>query len=168
MNGCRSLINETGNLRFVLVALTCDGAYADDVPSAAALAQEQAQAREFGIFFGGMATQYDLCAKKGFLPKSDRPAEETAKSILEKMRQFTPGPDQSAFVQEGWDYMKVFAAQHASDYTQEKCAGVAKCRFQQLVSKISVVDVQFTDFGSAGRDSTDRRLAGSEKRTALG
>jgi len=34
--------------------------------------------------------------------------------------------NQSAFVQEGWDTMKAFVAQHAPDYTQENCAWVAK------------------------------------------
>ncbi len=117
-----------------LALLTNEVAFGDDVPAPAALAQEQAQAREFGIFFGGMATQYDLCVKRGFLPKSDRPAEETAKAIIEKMRQFTPGPDQSAFVREGWDYMKSFVAQHSSDFTRDKCAGVGKEWAKMLAS----------------------------------
>jgi hypothetical protein len=105
----------------VACASLAGAAYADDASTSQALAQGQANAREFGVFFGGTATQYDVCAKKGFLPKGKQSAEATAKSILEKMRQATPGPDQSAYVQEGWDLAKREIAKHSSDYTREKC-----------------------------------------------
>ena len=107
-----------------LVALNGATLYADDAPASAS-STEQAQARQFGIYFGGMASQYDLCVKKGFLPKGDQSAEQMAKVILEKMRVFDKGPDQSAFVQEGWDAIKLEIAKHESEYTQEKCSGVA-------------------------------------------
>jgi hypothetical protein len=108
-----------------LVALNGAVAYADDVPASAASSTEQAQARQFGIYFGGMASQYDLCVKKGFLAKGNQSAEDVAKSILEKMRQFNKGTDQTAFVQEGWDAIKQEIAKHESDYTREKCSSVA-------------------------------------------
>ena len=113
-----------GTMILGLVALNGAAVYADDVPASASRT-EQAQARQFGIYFGGMASQYDLCAKKGFLPKGDQSAEQMARSILEKMRQFDKGPDQSAFVQEGWDAIKLEIAKHESEYTQEKCSWVA-------------------------------------------
>jgi hypothetical protein len=109
-----------------LVALTFGAAHAEDVPAPAASNTEQAQARQFGIFFGGMATQYDLCVKKGFIAKGDQSAEEVAKSILEKMREFNKGTDQSAFVREGWDAIKQEVAKHESEYTQEKWSWVAQ------------------------------------------
>jgi hypothetical protein len=109
-----------------LVALTYGTAYAEDVPASAASNTEQAQARQFGIFFGGMATQYDLCVKKGFIAKGDQSAEEVAKSILEKMRQFNKWPDQTAYVQEGRDRMKQEVSKHESEYTPEKCSWVAR------------------------------------------
>jgi hypothetical protein len=109
-----------------LIPLTGAAAYADDVPASAASTTEEAQARQFGIYFGGMASQYDLCVKKGLLPKGDQSAEQMAKSILEKMRQFNKGTDQSAYVQEGWDAIKPEIAKHESEYTQEKCSWVAK------------------------------------------
>jgi len=87
---------------------------------------EQAQARQLGIFFGGTASQYDLCVKKGFLTKGNQSAEEIAKSILEKMRALDKGPDQSAYVQEGWDMMKKEISEHESFLTQGKCASVGK------------------------------------------
>jgi len=87
--------------------------------------QEQGQARQLGILVGGTATQYDLCVKKGFVAKSDQSAEEIAKSFFEKMRA-NGGPDQSTYVQEGWDMMKSEISAHESFYTQEKCAGVGK------------------------------------------
>jgi hypothetical protein len=114
-----------GMMILALVALNGGVAYADDVPASAASNSEQAQARQFGIYFGGMASQYDLCVKKGFLAKGDQSAEDVAKSILEKMRQFNKGTDQSAFVQEGWDAIRAEIAKHESEYTQEKCAWVA-------------------------------------------
>ena len=77
------------------------------------------------MLVGGTATQYDLCVKKGFLAKSDKSAEEAAKSIFEKMRA-NGGPDQSAYVQEGWDMMKKEISAHESFYTQEKCTAVGK------------------------------------------
>jgi len=109
-----------------LVALTYGAAYAEDVPASAASNTELAQARQFGIFFGGMATQYDLCVKKGFIAKGDQSAEDVAKSILQKMREFNKGTDQSVHVQEGWDAIKQEIAKHGSEYTQEKCSWVAR------------------------------------------
>ena len=100
-------------------------ANAQNPPATATSTQDQGQARQFGILVGGTATQYDLCVKKGFLAKSDQSAEETAKSIFEKMRA-NGGPDQSAYVQEGWDMIKKEVSAHESFYTQEKCAGVSK------------------------------------------
>jgi hypothetical protein len=97
-------------------------ANAQNAPATAT--QIQGQARQFGILVGGTATEYDLCAKKGFLAKTDPSAEESAKSIFETMR--ANGPDQSAYVQEGWDMMKKEISGHESFYTQEKCAGVGK------------------------------------------
>ena len=109
----------------MLVALNGAVVDADDGPASAALDAEQVQAKQFGIYFGGMASQYDLCVKKGLLAKDSQSAEEVAKSILEKMRQFSKGTDQSAFVQEGWDAIKQEIAKHESEYTQEKCSWVA-------------------------------------------
>lgn len=100
-------------------------ANAQNAPATATATQDQGQARQFGILVGGTATQYDLCVKKGFLAKSDQNAEETAKSIFDKMRT-NGGPDQSAHVQEGWDMMKKQISEHESFYTQEKCVGVGK------------------------------------------
>jgi hypothetical protein len=98
-------------------------ANAQNAPATAT--QAQGQARQLGILVGGTASQYDLCVKKGFLAKSDQSAEETAKSILDKMPA-NGGPEQSAYVQEGWDMMKKEVSAHESFYTQEKCAGVGR------------------------------------------
>ncbi len=108
-----------------LVSLNGTVTYAEDAPTSAAEDTEEAQARQFGIYFGGMASQYDLCVKKGLLPEGKQSAEDVAKSILEKMRQLSKEADQSAFVQEGWDAIKQEIAKHESEYTQEKCSSVA-------------------------------------------
>lgn len=111
----------------VLIASAGTTAYADDIPAPAALSTQQGQARQFGIYYGGTASQYDLCVKKGFLAKGDQSAEEIAKSMLEKiMRSSNTGPDLSAYVQDGWDTMKREITQHESFYTQEKCSWVGK------------------------------------------
>lgn len=101
-------------------------AYADDAQGPATLSNEQAQARQLGIYFGGTASQRDLCVKKGFLAKGDQSAEEIAKSVLEKVRALSKGPDQSAYMQDGWDMMKKEISEHESFYTKEKCASVGK------------------------------------------
>jgi hypothetical protein len=100
--------------------------HANDAPGPTTNTSEQAQARQFGIFFGGTATQYDLCVKKGFLPKGDRSAEEIAKSFMEKSWATNQGADQSAYVLDGWNMMKKEISENESFYTQEKCAGVGK------------------------------------------
>ena len=100
-------------------------ANAQNAPAPTAPTQDQGQARQFGILVGGTATQYDLCVKKGFIAKGDQSAEETAKSIFEKMSA-NGGPDQSAYVQDGWDMIKKEISAHESFYTQEKCAAVGK------------------------------------------
>ncbi len=101
-------------------------AYADEAPAPATQTAEQAQARQFGMFFGGTASQYDLCVKKGFLPKGDQSAEEIAKSFLEKTWTANKGADQSAYVQDGWNVMKKEVSENESFFTQEKCTSVGK------------------------------------------
>jgi hypothetical protein len=100
-------------------------ANAQNAAAPATATQDQGQARQFGMLVGGTATQFDLCVKKGFLAKTDQSAEEAAKSIFEKMRA-NGGPDQSPYVQEGWDMMKKEITANESFYTQEKCVGVGK------------------------------------------
>jgi hypothetical protein len=114
--------------KFLSLALIMWGsaANAQNAPATATSTPDQGQARQFGILVGGTASQYDLCVKKGFLAKSDQSAEETAKSILDKMRTSNSGSDQSAYMQEGWDMMKKQISEHESFYTQEKCTGVGK------------------------------------------
>jgi hypothetical protein len=120
------MMNQTC-LVLALIALLGTAAHADEVPASAAQSTQQGQARQFGIFYGGTAAQYDLCVKKGFLARGDQSAEEIAKSMLEKvMRASNIGPDLSAYVQDGWDTMKREVSQHESFYTQEKCSGVGK------------------------------------------
>jgi hypothetical protein len=109
-----------------LAVLYAAVANANDAPVTVTLSAEQAQARQFGIFLGGTASQYDLCAKKGFLAQGNQSAEETAKSIIEKMRATSQGTDQSVYIQDGWDMMKKEISQNESFYTQEKCSWVGK------------------------------------------
>jgi hypothetical protein len=107
-------------------AVIVAAAGADETQAPATLSNEQAQARQLGIYFGGMASQYDLCARKGYLSTRDQTAEQIAKSVLEKVRTLSKGPDQSAYVQDGWDTMKKEIAEHESFYTKEKCSAVGK------------------------------------------
>jgi hypothetical protein len=100
--------------------------HANDAPGPTTSTSEQAQARQFGIFFGGTATQYDLCVKKGFLPKGDQSAEQIAKSFMEKTWTTNQGADQSAYVLDGWNMMKKEISENESFYTQEKCVSVGK------------------------------------------
>jgi hypothetical protein len=100
--------------------------HADDATELTTSTPEQAQARQFGIFFGGTASQYDLCVKKGFLPKGDQSAEEIAKSFMEKAWATKQGADQSAYLQDGWNTMKKEISENESFYTQEKCSAVGK------------------------------------------
>jgi hypothetical protein len=100
--------------------------HADDAPEPTTNTQAQAQARQFGIFFGGTASQYDLCVKKGFLPKGNQSAEEIAKAFLEKTWTTNQGTDQSVYVQDGWNTMKKEISENESFYTQEKCVSAGK------------------------------------------
>jgi hypothetical protein len=111
---------------WMLLLVAATDAVADEAPLTATLSAAQAQARQFGIFFGGTATQYDLCVKKGFLGKSAQSAEEMAKSILAKMRDSGKDSDQSAYVEDGWNMMRKEVSEHESYYTQERCAAVGK------------------------------------------
>jgi hypothetical protein len=100
--------------------------HADDAPEPTTKTTAQAQARQFGIYFGGTATQYDLCVRKGFLPKSNQSAEEMAKSFIEKTWTTNQGTDQSVYVQDGWNMMKKEISENESFYTHETCASVGK------------------------------------------
>jgi hypothetical protein len=107
-------------------AAIVSSAFAYEPQAPATLSNEQAQARQLGIYFGGMASQYDLCVRKGFLAKGDQGAEQIARSVLEKVRTLSKGPDQSAYVQDGWDTIKKEISEHESFYSKEKCASVGK------------------------------------------
>lgn len=111
----------------ILAVATLSGGptFADDTMSVTVTPQ-QAQARQFGMFFGGTASQYDLCAKRGFLASSNPSAEAIAKSLLDKLSVSSGGVDQSVYVQQGWDMMKKEIAEHESFYTQERCTAVGK------------------------------------------
>jgi hypothetical protein len=89
---------------------------------------------QYGAFVGGTASQYDLCASKGHLPKGQSPkrhapkiapAEPIARKILGELKQPNGGADFSSFAFEGWDMAKRDLALHAAEYTREKCASVA-------------------------------------------
>jgi hypothetical protein len=120
-------------LAFGIFALTGNRAFADDPPVSAAVSTAQAQARQFGMFLGGTATQYDLCVKKGFLAKGDQNAEDLARAYIEKMRVTNKGPDEFAYVQEGWDTIKREVSQHEAFFTADKCAGVGREWAKMLV-----------------------------------
>jgi len=100
--------------------------HANDAPEPTTNTPAQAQARQFGIYFGGTASQYDLCVKKGFLPKGNQSAEEIAKAFLDKIWTANQGTDQSVYVQDGWNMMKKEISGNESFYTQERCAGVGR------------------------------------------
>ena len=99
---------------------------ANDAPEPTTNTPAQAQARQFGIYFGGTASQYDLCVKKGFLPKGNQSAEEIAKSFLDKTWTTNQGTDQSEYVQDGWNMMKKEISENESFFTRERCASVGK------------------------------------------
>jgi hypothetical protein len=109
-----------------LTAVCSEAVLADDPPPAVTASPEQAQARQFGMFFGGTASQYDLCVKKGLLPKGNQSAEEIAKSFLEKTSLSSKVADQMIYIQAGWDAIKKEISDHESFFTQEKCTGVGK------------------------------------------
>jgi hypothetical protein len=122
----------------VLLAMASSAglAYGDEDRAAKELAQGHADAQEFGIFFGGMATQYDLCVKKGFLPSKKQSAEATAKLLLEKIRNATPGPDQSTYVQLGWDLAKQEIASRQKDYTRERCSSFVATEWAKMLATL--------------------------------
>src|SRR5579863_220627 len=111
---------------FALMAPVGGLVHADEKLEPATTTSAQAQARQFGIFFGGTASQYDLCVKKGFLPKGNQSAEEIAKAFLEKTWASNQGTDQSVYVQDGWNKMKKEISENESFYTQQRCAAVGK------------------------------------------
>jgi len=118
---------------FALMVAAGGLVHAGDAPEPTTNTQAQAQARQFGIYFGGTASQYDLCVKRGFLPKGNQSAEEIAKAFLERTWTANQGTDQSVYVQDGWDKMKKEISENESFYTQERCASVGKQWTKMLV-----------------------------------
>jgi hypothetical protein len=111
---------------FALMVAAGGLVHANDASEPTTNTPAQAQARQFGMFFGGTASQYDLCVKKGFLPKGNQNAEEIAKSYMAKMWTTNQSTDQSVYVQDGWNVMKKEISENESFYTQETCASVGK------------------------------------------
>jgi hypothetical protein len=111
--------------KFLGLALAMCGGSVNAQNATAPTTQAQGEARQLGMLVGGTASEYDLCVRKGFLAKSNQSAEETAKAFFEQMRA-NGAPDQSSYVQEGWDMISKEISVHESFYTQEKCVGVGK------------------------------------------
>jgi len=109
-----------------VAGMIAGSARADDPSMSPTATAAEAQARQVGMFVGGTASQYDLCAKKGFLPAVKPSAEETARAMLEKIQVSSGGVDQSVYIQQGWDLMKKEISEHESFYTQERCTSVGK------------------------------------------
>jgi hypothetical protein len=80
---------------------------------------------EFGIFFGGTATQYDVCVDRDLLPKGKRSAKDEADSILAMMEQHNHDPEGTVNARKGWELAKQQMDQHRVDFTQERCNAVA-------------------------------------------
>jgi hypothetical protein len=61
----------------------------------------QMEALQFGEYFGGAASMYDICVNKGLLPKGARSAEEQAEAYIAapENERFK---DSSKFVRQGW------------------------------------------------------------------
>jgi opacity protein-like surface antigen len=120
-----------------LMAPAAGQVHANDAPTPTTNTPAQAQARQFGIFFGGTASQYDLCVKKGFLPKGNQNAEEIAQAFLEKTWAANQATEESVYVQDGWNKMKKEISDNESFYTQERCASVGKqwAKLLQVIRK---------------------------------
>jgi hypothetical protein len=112
-------------IAWLLLSWLSVAAHSEDAPVATAAATEQAQAIQFGIFFGGMTSQYDLCVKKGYLPKESQSAAVVANGVLDKMQEFNHWTDQRSYVRKGWEIMRQQIAQHYADDTRAKCSSVA-------------------------------------------
>ncbi len=117
---CGNLVFRTKVTRFVFQ----NGAYAD-ANTIVPMKSKPADAMEFGIFFGGVASQYDLCVSKGFLPKGARSAEEEANAVLKIMQEHTQDTDGMVNVRKGWDLIKQQIAQRSADFTRTRCDEVA-------------------------------------------
>ena len=111
---------------FALMARASAPVHANDAPGPTTNTPSASAGQAVRDFFGGTASQYDLCVKKGFLPKGNQSAEEIAKSFLEKTWTTNQGTDQSVYVQDGWNMMKKEISENESFYTKEKCASVGK------------------------------------------
>ena len=89
--------------------------------------EQRAQAHLFGVLFGGVAHQYDLCSAAGFLPRGQQSAEETAKAILAKMANVGDQAESMPDVQNGWSAARgAVDRDRANQMTDERCAAVGK------------------------------------------
>lgn len=87
--------------------------------------EQRAQAQLFGVIFGGVAHQYDLCSAAGFLPRGQQSAEETAKAILAKMANVGDQGKSMPDVQKGWSAARgAVDGNRANQVTDERCAAV--------------------------------------------
>jgi hypothetical protein len=82
---------------------------------------QAAQAKEVGMYLGAAASQYDLCVKKGFAPRSSPSAEEMAESFLEVLEQRNNDPEGATKAREGWQLAKQELAKRAANYDQGRC-----------------------------------------------
>jgi hypothetical protein len=100
-------------------------------------AQQQAQATEFGIFFGGAASQFDLCVEKGFLPRPERSAESQANSFIAASEKAMSSEAMTPFVRKGWDRAKQKLHEPEFAVTKEKCEFIA-AQWQKNVTMMNL------------------------------
>ena len=84
---------------------------------------QQAQAMEFGMFFGGAASQYDECVSRGFIVQRQRKAEDEALSFIEASEQAAPANEKGNFiyVRKGWDLAKQEMKKQGPQYWKDNC-----------------------------------------------
>lgn len=100
---------------------------------------QAAQARQFGILIGGAASQYDLCVRRGFAPRSNPSAEEMLEAFLKASAEYNHDTEGVARAREGWQLMKQEIAKRTATYDRERCDVVIATwhRILPMVSRTS-------------------------------
>ncbi|WP_342620826.1 hypothetical protein [Rhodoferax sp. GW822-FHT02A01] len=118
-------------------SLLCCTILAQENPSADQNQQYLAQAASIGVYFGGTASQFDMCVDKGFLPPPKATAESQVNEYLAKPDRGKQELAMEPYFRKGWDMARQQLHEPGFAMTKERCDFI-KSQWEKYVTMFSL------------------------------
>lgn len=94
-------------------------------------------ALQFGMFFGGSATQYDHCVELGRIEPGPRTAEAMASAYLDNVAPFATDAAARQDAHRGWDIARHKIAEQDAQYWARRCPEIDQ-QWQRYVESLQL------------------------------